>query len=520
MKYQNNIEQIIKHLGVNVTANTLKTAFKLHPDYPSLSTLSDVLSEWKIDNLAVKISSHQLQEITYPAIAHVEDGLDEHFVLLQSLNNQQVNYWDSEIGNITEPLELFTSKWKGITLLIEKSEKSGEPDFEKISRKETFENIEKWIGFISLGLIGLGGFVISGTFQNALLWLIICLGTAVSTIILLGEYGIKSPTIEKLCNLNSQTNCDTVFASSGSKLFQYFSWAEIGFCYFMGTCVFTIIVFLTHNILMLNTLTLASLFALPYTIFSVYYQRYIIKKWCTLCLIIQLILVLEFIILFTNNKLEIQTLSSSCFLIISFLFPISIWLFVKPSLEKARILPDLKRSLMAYKYNTGVFMSYLENQHAASVGFSPIILGNEEAPVLITMVSNPYCGPCAKAHEALDSILSGYSDYVKVEFIFIGGNRANEVIKHICSLDKSQTYNALNDWYKIVNYAKWAREYPTQITEDSESQFNRFASWSNITQITHTPTFFINGKELVSPYTIQDLKYHVKVLAEQDIVKY
>jgi hypothetical protein len=54
MKYQNNLEQIVKQLGVNVTENTLKSAFKFHPDYPSLSTLSDVLSEWKVDNLAVK----------------------------------------------------------------------------------------------------------------------------------------------------------------------------------------------------------------------------------------------------------------------------------------------------------------------------------------------------------------------------------------------------------------------------------------------------------------------------------
>jgi hypothetical protein len=28
----------------------------------------------------------------------------------------------------------------------------------------------------------------------------------------------------------------------------------------------------------------------------------------------------------------------------------------------------------------------------------------------------------------------------------------------------------------------------------------------------------MNGKELVSPYAVQDLKYHVKVLAEQVVV--
>jgi uncharacterized membrane protein/protein-disulfide isomerase len=515
MKYQNNLEDIVKRLGVNATANTLKTAFKFHPDYPSLSTLSDVLSEWKVDNLAVKISPQQLQEITYPAIAHIEDEHEGYFVLLQAFENQQVSYWDSEKGNIKESLELFTAKWQGVTLLLEKSEKSGEPDFEKVSRKEIFGNLEKWLGFITLGLVGLSGFAVAETWQNALLWLIVGLGTAVSTIILLGEYGIKSPTIEKLCNLNNQTNCDTVLQSSGSKLFQHFSWAEVGFCYFVGTCIFTIITFLTKDYSSLNTLTIVSMLALPYTIFSVYYQWQIVKKWCTLCLVIQAILVLEFVVLFMNNSIEIPTIYSAFLLIISLLIPTAIWFFVKPSLEKAGTVPNLERSVMNYKYNNGIFMSHLENQRAVPVGFSPIKQGNEEANILITMVSNPFCGPCAKGHEALENLMESYGDYLKVEFVFTGGGQSSEVIKHICSLDKSQTHEALNDWYKTVNYEQWAAKYPTKITEESENQLNSFSEWSNQAQITHTPTFFINGKELVSPYGIQDLKYHVKVLAEQ-----
>jgi uncharacterized membrane protein/thiol-disulfide isomerase/thioredoxin len=515
MNYQNNLEEIIKKLKLKVSENTLKTAFKFHPDYPSLSTLSDVLSEWKVENLAVKISPQQLQEITYPAIAHIEDGQEGYFVLLQSFKNQQVSYWDSEKGTITETIELFTSKWQGVTLLLEQSDNSGEPGYEMILKKETFGNIEKWIGFITLGFLVVGGFAIAETWQNALLWSIICIGTSVSTIILLGEYGIKSPTIEKLCNLNNQTNCDTVLQSSGSKIFQHFSWAEIGFCYFVGTCIFTIIIFLTKEYLSLNTLTIVSMIALPYTIFSVYYQWQIVKKWCTLCLVIQAILVLEFVILIANNSIEMPTLSSSYLLIISLLVPTAIWFFVKPSLEKVGAVPNLERSLMIYKYNNEIFMNHLENQREVPAGFSPITAGNNEANILIKMVSNPFCGPCAKGHEALESLISNYGDYLKVEYIFTGGGNSSEVIKHLCSLDKSQIHVALNDWYKTINYEQWAEKYPTEITQEAEGQLNTFSEWSNDAQITHTPTFFINGKELVSPYTIQDLKYHVKVLAEK-----
>jgi uncharacterized membrane protein len=515
MKYQNNLEEIVQKLGLNVTENTLKSAFKFHPDYPSLSTLSDVLSEWKVDNLAVKISIQQLQEINFPAIAHIDDGREGYFVLLQKFENQQVTYWDSEKGTITESIELFTSKWQGVTLLLEITEKSAEPNFVENSRKQTFSTAEKWLGFITLGLVAWGGFMIAETWQNALLWLIVGLGTAVSTIILLGEYGIKNPTIEKLCNLNNQTNCDTVLASSGSKLFKYFSWAEIGFWYFVGSSIFTLICFLSHQFDYLSTLTIVSLIALPYTVFSVYYQWQIVKKWCTLCLVIQAILVLEFIILFNDNALSISSINSVYLLTISLLLPTAIWGFIKPSLEKARTLPDLERSVMTYRYNTNLFTNLLENQRYVHTGMSNITAGNPEASVLITMVSNPFCGPCAKAHEAVEKLLEGYTDYIKVEYVFTGNPQSEEVIKHLCSLPEEQQHEALHDWYKVVNYEKWAAKYPTIISQDAENQLIEHRAWSNQAQISHTPTFFVNGKELVSPYTIQDLKYHVKVLGEK-----
>ena len=515
MKYQNNLEQIVQKLNLRVSENTLKNAFKFHPDYPSLSALSDILSEWQVDNLAVKISPQQMQEVTFPAIAHIDDGLEGYFVLLENFENQHITYWDSEKGTITESIEIFTAKWQGVMLLLEINEKSTEPNFAEIHRKYTFANAEKWLGFITLALVGLGGFIISETWQNAALWLILVLGTAVSTIILLGEYGIKSPTIEKLCNLNNQTNCDTVLASSGSKLFQYFSWAEIGFWYFVGSIIFTLICFFSKQFDYFNTLTIVSMCALPYTIFSVYYQGQIVKKWCTLCLIIQAILVLEFVVLYNNNSLTISSINSVYLLIISLLIPTALWGFIKPSLEKAAALPDLERSVMTYKYNTNLFTNHLENQRYIHTGVSHITAGNPEASVLITMVSNPFCGPCAKAHEALEKLLGGYADYMKVEFIFTGNAQSEEVIKHLCSLPEAQQNEALHEWYKIINYEEWAVKYPAKFSQEAENQLLKHREWSNQAEISHTPTFFINGKELVSPYKIEDLKYHVKVLGER-----
>jgi protein-disulfide isomerase len=185
------------------------------------------------------------------------------------------------------------------------------------------------------------------------------------------------------------------------------------------------------------------------------------------------------------------------------------------SLEKARTSPDLERSVMAYKYNTNLFTSLLESQRYVHTGVSNITAGNPEASVLITMVSNPFCRPCAKAHEAVEKLLGGYSDYIKVEYIFTGNPQSEEVIKHLCSLPETQKHAALHDWYKTLNYEQWVIKYPISHSQNTENQLLEHREWCNQAEITHTPTFFVNGKELVSPYTVQDLKYHVKELAER-----
>jgi hypothetical protein len=214
----------------------------------------------------------------------------------------------------------------------------------------------------------------------------------------------------------------------------------------VGSSIFTLICFLYHKFDSLSTLTIVPLIVLPYTVFSVYYQWQIVKKWCRLCLVIQAILVLEFIVLFNYNALAISSINSVYLLIISLLLPTAIWAFIKPSLEKARTLPDLERSVMTYKYNTNLFTNLLENQRCVHKGVSNITAGNPEALVLITVVSNLFCGLCIKAHETVEKLLGGYADYIKAEYVFTGNPQSEAVIKYLCGLpEEVQRHEALHD---------------------------------------------------------------------------
>jgi len=99
---------------------------------------------------------------------------------------------------------------------------------------------------------------------------------------------------DKLCHLNKATNCNTVLNDKASKVFGWFGWADVGFVYFTGGFLFLL---LNLNEQSLSLLAILSALSVPYPLFSIYYQGFVLKKWCPMCLGIQLILIIEFILL-------------------------------------------------------------------------------------------------------------------------------------------------------------------------------------------------------------------------------
>jgi hypothetical protein len=107
---------------------------------------------------------------------------------------------------------------------------------------------------------------------------------------------------------------------------------------------------------------------------------------------------------------------------------------------------------------------------------------------------------------------------VKVQIIFTGtegdqGQRSM-ISRHFLALyEKNDLHlmeNALSEWYSAgkKDYEAFAAKYPMngelQLQENKLSDMSR---WCKKTEITFTPTIFINGHQLPEIYTIEDLKY-------------
>jgi len=199
--------------------------------------------------------------------------------------------------------------------------------------------------------------------------------------------------------------------------------------------------------------------------------------------------------------------------------PILAWVFIKPYLLQAIQLKPVKKQLRDFKYNAEFFEKALtrEMKYALLSEEDSIILGNREAELVITMVSNPYCKPCARAHKTLDEWLAVRDD-IKLQMVFTPPDAKDpkwEVASHLMSLkltqDDPSLKRALDDWYgkKYKNYAAWAKHYRVKEDVVNVELLKRQAGWCKMTKVTSTPTVFINGRKLPPNYQPEDIKYFI-----------
>jgi thiol-disulfide isomerase/thioredoxin len=203
---------------------------------------------------------------------------------------------------------------------------------------------------------------------------------------------------------------------------------------------------------------------------------------------------------------------------ICLLSPVLFWLILKPILLKLQQLQPLKDQLRKFKYNTELFNKLLSEQpkFAQPDGEWCIVLGNPGASSIITMVSNPYCPPCAGTHKLLDELLEQRSD-LQARIVFTASNSENDIktpiSRHLVALnefeDQDRVKKALNDWYeqKQKNYEAWAKAYPVALNGVEYHKIDKQNAWCKLAEVTATPTLLLNGYKLPGLYQLSDLKY-------------
>lgn len=486
-----------------ITPNTVNEILQNHPDYPSLLSINDSLQQWHIDTAAFMAEPEKLHEIPAPFIAVLNN---KDFVTVIQ-NGETITYKNGTNKKaIRKTKEDFIKEWKGIVLLADKNEQSGDVNYAKEKQKELLQAAKLPLVILLLAAIGLFAMYKSNWHIGFSLFLLIKLaGTVVVSLLLWYEIDKTNPLLKQICSATKTTNCSAILESKQSKLLGLLSWSEIGFIYFAGGFVFLLFAAAVKNIQpALSLIAWLNVLALPYTVFSVYYQWKVAKQWCVLCLAVQILLLSEFAVSIATKQLHTLNTAYLIYFLLAALVPAITWFLLKPVLLQAQQQKRTKRQLARLKYDARIFNALLpkQKQIAANANGLGITIGNPNATHTIIKVCNPYCNPCAKAHPKIDALLESNPN-IKVQIIFTATNKEGDIrslpVKHLLAVDdkgdKALTAKALDDWYMAEpkDYEIFAAKYHIngELKQQNE-KVKAMSDWCNKTNIEFTPTFFIS----------------------------
>ena len=528
------LRYVVEATGVKVTSKSVCEQLYLNPDFPSLLSFSDVLNQWNVPNMAARIFREQLNEIPLPAVAYLEIN-GGYFAPIRKVTDQAVEWLDTNKGWQKDSLEEFYRKWNHVVLLIEPNEKAGEADHSQ-KRKEAFLSNARGL-FVSGGLmlcLVLAGVLlfpvlsVSGWQYLALLATKL-VGVGVSVMLLWYSIDANDTFLRAICNFDNRTDCNNILTSPAAKLWGWLGWSDIGFVYFAGGFVALLINASNANAT-IHWLVLLNFLALPYTFYSVYYQYFVAKTWCPLCLVVQVLFWVEFLIspqtpeggLLKGIEAPLGGLGATLVaLIFSFLLPAVLLAFTKKPLQDAMQVWPLKRELQKSKFNP----EYVESLFAKQPQMPPIFedmrvvkMGNATAEHTLTVVTNPICGPCIRLHPEIEALLQK-NDALKCQFVFAGSGSAMSVAQKLLSLPDEQVTEAMHQWYtsKSKNVEEWTKIVNADEEETtSVHQLNIHADWCKMAEIVATPTIYLNGRQMPLSYALNDVETLCRILRQHD----
>jgi uncharacterized membrane protein len=509
--------RLVRLLRIPITSASIKQGLKEHPDFPSLLSISDVLSDWGIANAAYEVGGGDLNKIPVPFIAHLFDG---RFALVKNVDQESVIVINKKGKEQKVDIEEFAETYLGNVLIVEPKAGSGDPDYFKSRIKEILHNSR--IPFVLTGtlilfaclLLSNSAFWINLNWQRGLLSITKSAGLVTSILLLIQSVDSNNLFLRQLCS-GTKMNCNAILSSKAARiLWGQVSWSEVGFFYFAGS----LLLFFSNNGSMAVNQALAalSILALPYTVYSIYYQGFVIKQWCILCCAVLVILWGEFCILAPYLFEPFHVLRGVEWnnFLICFLSPLILWVFIRPYLLRSQQVNLLEDQLRTLKGNEELFHKLLTGQEKYSLlqEADSMISGNSESEYSITFITSLSCSHCIKAHQTLQEWLAkGYN--FRLQIVFAIDKQGKDIVQHIISLnasqDKSIAIKALSDWYKLKkkDYRSWATSYPVPITDGIGEILAKQEEWCKSVNLEYTPTILLNGYKLPKPYQLDDIKY-------------
>lgn len=285
---------LLSELAVKHTGTFSNDKFRSMP-FKSLFGLEKLLQEYGIESCCFKVKSkEQLATIPTPYLAQTDDGIK----VVSGFSSDSVSISDSESA-VTLPIHEFYNRCTGIVMGVYPTESAIEPDYTSHMITEIGNTGKRWLLPGVMILLFLYLFVTRGLYTHiytVLLTAIDCLGLYFSYLLILKQLRIHTRAADRVCGIIQKEGCNKVLNTDASSFFGLFHWCEVGFAYF-GVSLLFMLIFPGH----IPQLAIINLCCLPFTFWSIWYQHFRAKAWCTLCVSVQGLLWLQFLCYLTGG---------------------------------------------------------------------------------------------------------------------------------------------------------------------------------------------------------------------------
>lgn len=506
----NIINDILDYLEIKHTNYFVNKLFNEHPHNNDMYGLKKMLKVYNVESTGIKSSDKILSDDIFPSLFHTS----QNFVLgISKIENRVTYILDGQIRSMDA--YNFKRLWDGNALIITATDGAKEDNYYTHLGLDWIIKFS-WVAlFVIPILLIIFQMTASSLCSHYFSIALNTIGCVLCFALVMKQFNGESKKGSTFCSILSKNGCKEVLSSKVSSIFYIFTLSEIGMSFFIANIV--ILAFANQYI---AGQIIMNFPAMIFGIWSVWYQAKRLKKWCTLCLCVQIIvwiLGIYYIIMLYQEQIHIYYMVNSMIItILSMLFILVNIQFIIKGYYNQNEISSIKQKLNMFLVDNDVLNAKCKKQEELldSKIYSTIHFGNIKSPYQLTVLTNPHCPHCAKLHKEIESVLYKKQRInIGIRFLFVSfGKEFDSACKLLIAARQQLTEkNALEIyslWFekKQIEIEFFIRTYGLDL-EDVKviKEFEEHKKWVLANHANKTPLVLLNGYVLPDIYEIKDI---------------
>lgn len=495
----------LRALSAKVSWHTISRVLDT-PVSESMRGISDALDALHIQNEVYQLppSAEYFSQIDAPFITMLDVNRNP-FCVVTKKSDSIVEISNIEGKRQRVKADDFLRRWTGNVLLGETTTDTSSESF--TFWKDIWYYLLKNKIIIAILLVIMLGFLNVWQHEYSSIFMVylgtLSMGILISVAILYKEQ-VNENFMERFCHIGKIVDCNHVLQSKGAKI-AGISLGEASLLYFSVLFLYGVI----RQTEFYGISAIACAIAICFTVYSLIYQSFILRKGCMLCMLVNLTIWCSAIVLYLlRNEFTVGNI------------PLSVGTFIAIGSICAAIGMAYRQYQNTYKENhiakgqlatllqPMVFQKLLELEPAINEGLSykDIAINNlQSGNNQLLIITNPTCRNCAKIH----SYIKQLSTYLPTSLILIftekvGKKITETILAAYLQEGWDKAMSLLDEWFEKQDIKEKDKYKATVEIEDMEKKLLMYCFKQNLNQ---TPYVIINGHRVPEVYSLQDLRY-------------